>query len=341
MRVVIEPQSEGEPGRRKLWLGPNQQVRVGRTEWAEFSVADPELADIHFVLETDNVRCTVRNSEAANGIFVNGVAVREAVLKHGDDLLAGSTHFRVAVDDTLPVAKKRSASRLPQIASAPAKSVGRSSALRIVAVDPGVTRTAAVPCSPVAGITLPETVRVGGAQRKYSGTLCPSGMARFQEVRLKPGELVQRLGRHAAPFLVINATRLEKELLDQFAGAINLVSPERSNAGSPLLVLFLPIKTADQLRIVESLWGGDQLIVGFSRQPLSQVASGLSLQLSFFLAPSVLRSHLDHSERRVVSKLIGLFDAAMVETEDGDDWLVYTHPEGPSPWVSAGFPGVG
>lgn len=314
MRVVIEPQVEDS---RKLRMGPNQQVRVGGTAWAEFAVPDPQLAEVHFILETDQDKCIVRENADGKGVYVNGVRVHEAILKHGDDLFAGSTHFRVALEETTP-AKARPGKR-----TAAQVQVEHSPAPLMHAAAPAASKKLA-----------PEPKH----ERRYAGRMCKSGLACFQELRLMPSEVAGRLSKSAAAFVVVNTARLEPALAAKFDASASLVSADQTARGSVFSVRLQTLEDANQLAIIDSLWGMNAAIVGFSRQPMSQVTSAVKRHVTWFVSPSVLRTQLDQADRKFVAHLVGLFDAVLVESDGAMDWMVYSRAEKSSPWISAGFP---
>lgn len=315
MRVVIEPQVE-DSNARKLRMGPNQQVRVGGTAWAEFAVPDPQLAEIHFILETDQDKCVVRENAKGKGVYVNGVRVHEAILKHGDDLFAGSTHFRVALEDTAD-----GTSRIGKRTAAEVE-LAQSSAPRLRPDAPATKRSTSEPKH----------------DRRFAGRMCKSGLACFQELRLLPSEVAGRLSKSAPAFVVVNTARVEPPLAAQFDQSASLVSADQTARGSAFSVRLQPIENATQLAQIDSLWGRDAAIIAFSRQPMADLAAALKRHVTWFVAPSVLRTQLDQADRKFVSNLVGLFDAVLIESQGGADWLVYSRADKSSAWVSAGFP---
>lgn len=85
---------------RKAHLRAGQTLKVGRTEWADFSVpADQQMAEIHFALACHAGACTIRDLSNAVGISVNGAPVTEGVVRAGDVIEAGSTKFAVRIED--------------------------------------------------------------------------------------------------------------------------------------------------------------------------------------------------------------------------------------------------
>lgn len=85
---------------RKAHLRAGQTLKVGRTEWADFSVPpDAQLSEVHFSLACHAGACTIRDLSAAAGILVNGKKVTEAVVRAGDVIEAGATKFAVRIEE--------------------------------------------------------------------------------------------------------------------------------------------------------------------------------------------------------------------------------------------------
>jgi hypothetical protein len=82
-----------------LWLRQNQEVRVGRSDWADFAVpGDPHLADEHFKVICQPEACRLVDLSRSPGTYVNGVRVVERTLADGDAIRAGRTEFAVYID---------------------------------------------------------------------------------------------------------------------------------------------------------------------------------------------------------------------------------------------------
>lgn len=85
---------------RKAHLRAGQTLKVGRTEWADFSVPpDARMAEVHFALACHAGACTIRDLSASAGLEVNGAPVSEAVVRAGDVIQAGSTKFAVRIEE--------------------------------------------------------------------------------------------------------------------------------------------------------------------------------------------------------------------------------------------------
>jgi pSer/pThr/pTyr-binding forkhead associated (FHA) protein len=85
---------------RKAHLRAGQTLKVGRTEWADFSVPpDAQMAEVHFALACHAGACTIRDLSATTGLIVNGAKVSEAVVRAGDVIEAGTTKFAVRIEE--------------------------------------------------------------------------------------------------------------------------------------------------------------------------------------------------------------------------------------------------
>ena len=88
---------------RKISVAAGQTVTVGRTHRSNFPIShDTFLSGVHFALECDGTVCRLLDKQSANGTFVNGTRVTEVALRDGDDVAAGSTKFKVRVEDAPP-----------------------------------------------------------------------------------------------------------------------------------------------------------------------------------------------------------------------------------------------
>src|SRR5581483_5780967 len=70
---------------------------VGRSPTAHFSLPqkDRYFSRFHFLVEVNPPLCRLVDLNSHNGTMVNGVRVERAELKHGDEISAGTTSFRV------------------------------------------------------------------------------------------------------------------------------------------------------------------------------------------------------------------------------------------------------
>lgn len=70
---------------------------VGRSRFAHFQVKDKYLSAIHFMAELSPPRCRLIDLDSHNGTFVNGNKVTVVELRHGDQIRAGHSTFRLDI----------------------------------------------------------------------------------------------------------------------------------------------------------------------------------------------------------------------------------------------------
>jgi pSer/pThr/pTyr-binding forkhead associated (FHA) protein len=81
---------------QKIWLRDGQTMQFGRTEAADCSIVDDELLSrLHFAVDSEPNQCRIRDLGSRNGTFLNGDAVKVAILTDGDQIEAGRTSFHV------------------------------------------------------------------------------------------------------------------------------------------------------------------------------------------------------------------------------------------------------
>lgn len=99
MRVILEIQS-GPAGGKKTWLRSGQNVVIGRTEGSDCVIPhDGQISSRHFEVECSLQGCIIRDLGSSNGTFLNGQKVEEAIIRHGDRIVAGQTTFAVQIED--------------------------------------------------------------------------------------------------------------------------------------------------------------------------------------------------------------------------------------------------
>jgi predicted component of type VI protein secretion system len=109
MAVIL--QITGGPAKgRRTFLRAGQVLRIGRTERSDFDVPqDPTMAPVHFAVEYDAYVCRLRDLRSGVSTMVNGTAVVDTVLAHGDQITAGATTFSVHIEGSQPAPVARPA----------------------------------------------------------------------------------------------------------------------------------------------------------------------------------------------------------------------------------------
>lgn len=85
---------------RSIPVESGQTIKVGRTGHADQAFPeDRMLSRAHFAIECDAETCRLRDLGSTNGTLLNGQRVGTShPLKHGDEIHAGQTTFRVQID---------------------------------------------------------------------------------------------------------------------------------------------------------------------------------------------------------------------------------------------------
>lgn len=82
----------------QFFVRRGQNARIGRTEWADFSVpGDGAMSDVHFAVVCGPRDCRLR-AMGPVATLVNGTPVRETELRTGDRVTAGATTFAVQIE---------------------------------------------------------------------------------------------------------------------------------------------------------------------------------------------------------------------------------------------------
>jgi len=103
--VVLEARSGPCSGIR-FWIRPGQRVTVGRTDAADFSLKrDHRVSSTHFSLECRPTECLIRDLKSANGTWLDGQKIEQAVLADGMVITAGGTELRVGIETEPPAAE--------------------------------------------------------------------------------------------------------------------------------------------------------------------------------------------------------------------------------------------
>lgn len=309
MRVILEIISGSTAG-RKVRLTAAQELRVGRTEWADFAVPqDSLMSGVHFALQSDFSGCYLTDLGSSNGTLVNGQPVTgRTLLRAGDEILAGETRFAVTIDEE---------SRTPGAPGEPARSgsVGRQLAGEAGSPAP------------------PKDVR-------FSVEACSSGLTlcRGNVEQLPPDELAGLIGRQSPIYLMVDFRKLGGPPPGDAAQRLYLFSwlpPEAAAAASPV-VLAGP-DTSEWRPLIAQGWGNDAVVCLFSHQDKTAVvehlrdavrvkgkkgdSSGGVLGICW---PSVLAMLLAHGPPALVRRLLSGIDAVLVELPDlPDTWQVY------------------
>ena len=78
---------------------PEGEATIGRDPTSAVAVIDPSVSRKHCVLRREDDRFQIRDLESRNGTLVNGVAVKEQWLRHGDEIATGDSVFLFLLEE--------------------------------------------------------------------------------------------------------------------------------------------------------------------------------------------------------------------------------------------------
>src|SRR5438132_13470711 len=81
-----------------LCVLPEGEVSIGRDAANQLSAGDGSLARRHCVVRREGAKCSVRDAGSGNGTRVNGAAVDDQHLMHGDELAVGASMLMVVCE---------------------------------------------------------------------------------------------------------------------------------------------------------------------------------------------------------------------------------------------------
>lgn len=318
MRVILEIISGATAG-RKVRLAADQELRVGRTDWADLAVPQDRLmSGVHFALQADPSGCYLIDLGSSNGTQVNGQPVSARTrLRHGDGILAGETKFAVHIEqDAQSAPGDRDLGSLPPLAPSPRSAGDRAVAVRNV-------RFSVEPCS--------------------TGLLLCRGNA----TQLPPQDLAGLLAGHLPLYWIVDFRKLglaPPVTGDDPSYLFSWLPPEAAGAVSPRILA--AAETDEWPALVARGWGADALVGLFSRQSRTELVAHLqaaarvkskkdavSSGMLGFCWPSVMAMLLAYAQPALVQRLLAGIEAVLVELPDlPETWQLYG-ASGVVPWL--------
>jgi len=313
MRVILEIISGSTAG-RKVRLDAGQELRVGRTEWADLAVPQDRLmSGVHFALQADPSGCYLTDLGSSNGTQLNGQPVSaRAPLQHGDEILAGETQFAVHIDpDARPSATETGRGPLPLPGVA-----------RRGSDVPGLgDRAAAVPKVP------------------FSVEPCSTGLVlcRGNAAQLPPQELAGLLARQLPLYWIVDFRKLglpPPATRDAPSYLFSWLPPEAAAVSPRILAA---AETDHWPVLIAQAWGSDAVVGLFSRQSRAELVAHLqdaarvkgkkgaaSSGMLGFCWPSVMAMLLACAQPALVQRLLAGIEAVLVELPDlPETWQLY------------------
>ena len=300
MRVVLQAESGRRAGHR-IWLGANQRVFVGGTEWAEFAVpGDPQLAAVQFVVESDYEHCSIRNIHADQALFVNGKETQARTLVNGDIVTAGSTRFSVGIQESPEVERRQAAIR--------ANSQWQ------------------------AGPELQYQV-----ERCESGLLRFYGSDASQS----PTEVALILAQQHCFYLVAHAQKAGLELPPHLTRVVDLSARGEVDVlqlDPSSVVMLSPSDPVERFQLLEKGWGRDAIVGIFSTGERPAVIQSLLRSTLWVYPPHIIRDQLAAGTGSFLHDLFKGIKAILIESTAPGGWEMFAHPQVDPLWMQLGFP---
>lgn len=287
-----------------------QELRVGRTEWADFSVPDDgRMSGVHFALQADRGACYLQDLGSSNGTAVNRETVADRTqLADGDEILAGETRFQVHLE--------------PEEGEAAVSPV------------PPRPRPAHVESTPAPGS---RQSRQGKGH--YSVEPCDSGLSLYRGnvEEIHPADLAALLGKSLPLYLIVDFRKIDPPLPlpESPCYLFDWLAPEAAPLVSPVVITGQ--EHADWTELLRQGWGNDAVVGLFSKRARNELVEHLrrsvhakgkrsdqSPGMIGFCWPSVMALLLSHHSPRFVNELLTGIDAVLVELPDlPETWQLF------------------
>ncbi len=289
MRVILEVVSGPGQG-RKVPLRAGQRLQVGRTEYADLTLAgDGHMSSLHFALETSVDGCRVEDLGSSNGTLLNGQPVSApASVYNGDRIRAGQSEFVVHVEglerQTIVVGKA---------------GAGGAAAARAAAPPPG---------------KITYTAQIGNSRFP---------MLRGTTGQVRPQQLAALLNKEFPLYLVVDPGRIGQPLPEELSAPEYLFNwfPAESRKMFSQVILS-DADPVDLFSWIEKAWGKDGLVCLFSRNDRLDLLAHLRRTAGAYARPTILTPHLQLAAPEGARTLFAGIDAVLMEGAARDEWVL-------------------
>lgn len=307
MRVILSINSGPEVG-RELVLWPGQNVKVGRSKTADFSIPDDAwLSGHHFSLSCTEQGCKIWDQGSRNGTTLNGLALGQGELAEGDQIVAGQTTFTVHVESSI-----------------------------VLTPQPAAPDSMAF--VPVSEPAAPAPSKLLG---RYSVSKCDSGLFAFRGLgdEPKPVVLAAALSKLMPTYYLIDYNRLEGVQPPNGAQPTFIFDWVPQSAAQFCSPTFLVgAQVADPMDFIGGAWGQDALLCIYSSSEpesllahLREIVRGKDRKTAKttkgkvlgFCWPSIAAQLLSQRPNESVSFLLEGIEAVFVEADPPYHWQVF------------------
>ncbi len=124
----------------KFWLHGQEYVyrldkdvlQIGRAKGNDLMILEPSISRHHARVERRDYGVTIHDLESANGTFVGGHRIKDAILQTGDEIRLGQVPAKFVVENLVEVTSARPTTRLLATCSAAESEGGAISAVTVV-----------------------------------------------------------------------------------------------------------------------------------------------------------------------------------------------------------------
>ena len=119
MPLVLEVKAGPLAGTR-VPLTEGKTILVGRSERADFAFpADNFMSTVHCALQSGPEGCRLTDRNSANGTFLNGARIKDALVRGGDEITAGHTTFVVRIIESTESRASETPTQTPAVSLSP------------------------------------------------------------------------------------------------------------------------------------------------------------------------------------------------------------------------------
>ena len=322
MRVIFQI-TNGPQNGRKVLLGPERELKVGRSEWAELVCEDDiKMSRVHFKIETNAYGCSIEDAGSSNGTFINEERIaQKTVVTTGDLVRAGETVFVVEIEGDSP--REAETINTQELAAVAALKESRESE------QISAERAAVLTGEKVIGYSVAE---IDNGLAVFTPAEPPG-----QQAAVVAARVASLLSETAPLFVLLSPLSVPDLAPEELAGGepiLNYMPEEVVRQRSPLLIPSDAIHDLPDL--FEKAWGNNALIcfvalAGFE-ELLEQIRTATRSDakeegLVGICWPNVLSGLLTAGDKQLFEKKLPDVQAVLLEDAEHDNaWKLIAEP---------------
>lgn len=105
---VVCDVTNGPDSVKKIWLSSGKTVLIGRSTTTDYAFTkDSKMSSVHFRLSCSEAACMIEDMGSTNGTKLNDAPVTKEQISSGDKIVAGSTTFKVKIEQQSTTSEKK------------------------------------------------------------------------------------------------------------------------------------------------------------------------------------------------------------------------------------------